>query len=576
MKKIAFLLSVFALDAVTGFAQTPTIAGVVSSATNIPAGLPSSGIAPGSFFTVYGSNLSSTTAASSGVPYQTTFSGSQVTVTVGSTVVPALVEFTYATQINAVLPSTTPTGAATVTVTYNGATSTSSPITIVPSSFGVFTQNGYGTGPAAAQDYDQNYATTTLIATAKPGANEILYGTGLGANPGGDQDPVTGVVPQLNLLVKTASNPNPITLTLYVGGVQAAVQYAGRSPDVALDQINFNIPSGVTGCYVPVIVVVGGVVSNSSSISIDPNGATCTDPFGLTPAQITTAASGQLSVASILLTRLSLSIGFGNPITEDSASARFYAFNGTTYTTSPLHSPDFISLSSFGSCQITDCSNTPTCVPSSQALALPHLNAGASVSLTGSGVSAVTIPADATTGFYTANVASSLALPGFPITGSYLAPGTFTVTGSGGPDINAFTASIVVPGLLNWTSTPAITSTGTLSRSQDLVVNWSGVADPNYVLVSVSSATNVGTPTGTYNAATITCLQKGSAGTFTVPAYLLAALPESSKVAYIPGLNLPGAAVLVGVFNLTNTFSSNADVSIANSIVLNGLNTNVQ
>jgi uncharacterized protein (TIGR03437 family) len=49
---------------------------------------------------------------------------------------------------SAILPSTTPTGT-TLAVTYNGATSEAEEITVLRSTYGIFTLNQAGSGPAA-------------------------------------------------------------------------------------------------------------------------------------------------------------------------------------------------------------------------------------------------------------------------------------------------------------------------------------------------------------------------------------------------------------------------------------------
>ena len=577
MKRFLLLGSIFGLAAISSFGQAPAIGvgGVLSGATYTPAGLPSSGIAQGSFFTIFGTNMGPAAGATptSGAAIPTTLGGTSVSITVGSAApVMALLFFVSPNQINAVLPSNTPVGAANVTVSFNGQTSSSAPLTVVASNFGSFTQNSGGTGPADAQDFTQGYQLTTVTHTAKPGDVEILYGTGLGPNPGGDQTS-TGGVPGFPNNDLRGSN-----FKLYVGMVDASanVAYAGRSSFVGLDQINFTIPSGVSGCYVPVSVVINGIVSNFGSISIDPNGAVCSDPYGLTPTQITQAASGKLSVASILLTRLSLNVA-GLTLTEDDAAGRFYQFNGPSV--SPEHNADFLGISSFGSCVVSNCSNTSTCVPSAQGLpAVPKLNAGPALTLSGNGNTA-SVPLDATTGFYTANLGSSpLALPGFTTVLNFLTPGTFTVTGPGGPDLAAFTASVNVPAAsaLPLNVSPAVSATtGFLDRTKDLTFTFSG-SSSNYVLMSASSATNVGTiPSGQYNSTTVTCLQPASAGTFTMPSYLLQALPASSNL-MVSGLSLPSGAVLIGTYNVSNTFSGPANVNLANSIVSSGTNTKVQ
>src|SRR5580704_17251174 len=119
MKKqlIPFLLAIAASAA-------PAIksGGVVNAATNIPLAASGAGIAQGSYFAVYGTGLGPDTFASASVPYPATLGGASVTITPSSgAAVQAFLTYAQAGQINAILPSTTPLGSSTVTVTYHGA-----------------------------------------------------------------------------------------------------------------------------------------------------------------------------------------------------------------------------------------------------------------------------------------------------------------------------------------------------------------------------------------------------------------------------------------------------------------------
>jgi hypothetical protein len=66
------------------------------------------------------------------------------------------------------------------------------------------------------------------------------------------------------------------------GNKQAKVTYAGRSGCcVGVDQIAFEMPAGVQGCYVNVAVKAGGVVSNFTTMAVAPNPSpVCADANG--------------------------------------------------------------------------------------------------------------------------------------------------------------------------------------------------------------------------------------------------------------------------------------------------------
>lgn len=178
--------------------------------------------------------------------------------------------FVSEAQINAVLPSATPVGLVTVSVTFNGRTSNLEAIKVVRSSFGVFTRNSI---LAAAQ----NFVTPSSLplngpdTPAAPGQTVVLWGTGLGPVPGSDAD-----------LPTPANRSDPIETTL--GGRPVQVDYQGRSGCCAgVDQINFRIPADApTGCAVPLLVKLqGGVFSNLLTISVSSDGGPCSDRLNL-------------------------------------------------------------------------------------------------------------------------------------------------------------------------------------------------------------------------------------------------------------------------------------------------------
>ncbi len=185
------------------------IVGPVTTSSTTVAGLPNSGIAQGSIFTVYGTGLGPATIAEDPNPFQdTTVSGTSMTVTAGGQTVKVPMYYTSATQVSGLLPSNTPVGAGTLTVSYNGQAGNAQPINVVQNNLGIFTvsENGQGVGIVTYADY--SYVTSTKA--ANPGDTLILWATGLGPVSGNDLSPsVLGV------------NMPSIPLTLWLGGVQA-------------------------------------------------------------------------------------------------------------------------------------------------------------------------------------------------------------------------------------------------------------------------------------------------------------------------------------------------------------------
>jgi uncharacterized protein (TIGR03437 family) len=238
--------------------------GIVNSASYLAPGLPGSGIAQGSIFTISGKGLGPANAAAApGVfPLPTALEGTSVAITDSGAASNAVILYTSDRQVAAILPSTVPAGNAKVTVTFNGEPSAPVAIQVVTSGFGIFTFNQGGFGQAVASD--TAYRANTIVHTFHPGDLVILWGTGIGPIKSSD----SGLPPTGNLAAAQ----------VYVGNTTATVHYHGRSGCCAgVDQIVFEVPAGVEGCYVPIGVQAGGVMSNIATIAVSNTGETCSD-----------------------------------------------------------------------------------------------------------------------------------------------------------------------------------------------------------------------------------------------------------------------------------------------------------
>src|SRR4029079_2918629 len=105
-------------------------------------------------FLVFGTNLG-TASDLSAVQFPLTTSqgllGTSIQVAVGSTTVNAIMVYTTPTQVAAILPSNTPTGEGRLTLTFHGQSSSTN-VSVVRNSFGIFTVNQAGSGPSIAQN----------------------------------------------------------------------------------------------------------------------------------------------------------------------------------------------------------------------------------------------------------------------------------------------------------------------------------------------------------------------------------------------------------------------------------------
>lgn len=494
--------------------------GILNAASYMSSKLPSGAIAQGSIFVVFGARMGPSAIALAGFPLPSTLAGTNVKVTSGGQTLDCPLVYTLAGQLAAILPSNTPVGNATLTVSFNGQSSAPRSFRVVASSFGTFSLNQGGSGPGVITNFESatSQPVNTALKAARPGQTLILYGTGLGPLPAGNPD--NNAAPAVAI--------GQANVELYVGGRRATVAYAGRAPGFAgLDQVNFVVPAGVEGCSIPVGLKIGNIVSNYTTIAVAPNGGTCQDPLGLSSAQLDRiAAGGTVKLGSIGLARADLEITIPflgtQSIKTDSGSAQFVEFNAQTINSGAQLGVE--GVSSIGTCFVyTGTSSQLTPVDPIQPRGL---NAGALINMNGPKGAKSLKPIQSLIGTYGESLATGgISVPGAPGGGDpdgYLVPGNYTFNnGAGGPDVGAFNASFTLPANVNWTNKAAIS---TVSRANGMTVNWTG-GDPNgFVQIYGYSLSEV-----SENAVTgfFICLERASVGTFNVPSAILLALPPS-------------------------------------------------
>jgi uncharacterized protein (TIGR03437 family) len=501
-----------------------TLSAAVNAASYANASLPNGKLAQGVVFIAFGKGMGPAKLAEiNAFPLPTVLSGASISATVAGTTVQCIMLYTTATQVAAVLPSNTPVGSGSMVASYNGVNSAPLNITVVAHDFGIFAVNQSGSGEGVFTDAVTNAVNS---ATAAATSNELvdIWGTGLGPVAGNEAaGPLPGDLPSLDVQV-------------FVGGQQAQVVYRGRSGCcTGLDQIRISIPAGVSGCSVPIYILVGGVVSNFLSMSIATTGSTCVDPNAYPPDLLQTAQkNGGLRAGSASLGRIHV---YAKTIdyVSDTAGVGFFkiplADLNVSYT-SPV--ANACTVVQFPGGAFTGAAPTP-------------LEAG-SVSLSGPIGTYPLLEVQPGTYDIAFSPSSGAAAPGLINDGTVLTPGSYLFTGAGGKDIGAFSVTVPLPTAFNWTNRPTVPAT--IDRSKPLAITWTnGYAG---ALVYIHGQSQVSPGVG----AQFTCWADASAGSFSVPSAVLAAVPPT----YLSSGNAQGSLDVYQVFLGPNFNAPSIDI----------------
>jgi uncharacterized protein (TIGR03437 family) len=488
----------------------PIITSASNAATYIDVG-PRFGIAPGAIFVLKGINLGPSTLTVDPKPFQnTTLSGTSVAVTVSGTTVQALMYYTSATQLAALLPSNTPVGVGTVTASYNGQAGPSANFRVFSNNLGIFTVSSDGAGVGIVTYPDYSLVSTTKTANcggvfttcgaANPGDVLTIWGTGLGPINGND---AAGA----GLGVDMPSIP----LIIWLGDVQVVALYRGRSGCcVGEDQIIFTVPANAPlGCAVPLTVQINSNLSNSVALPVAAAGSrTCTPvnpPY--TAAQVVQSATSTSSFTygEVNLTRVDWYAEGGSGF-QDGFDGGFLSI-----TIPPAVQPFFFSLIDgppVGTCQTFNSLQGAPDPP----LPLAPLGSG-QVTVQGPNGSKTATIGDG--GFQTT----------LSDTGNFLSPGAYTVTIPGGAGVAASTISLTIPAMPVMTSpAPDAATPLSVTRANGLPVTWSGGSGTGLIrILGTSAADNTFT-----SGASFRCLVPVAAGTFTIPPSVLMAMPPNN------------------------------------------------
>jgi len=472
----------------------PIVTDVLNNFSYTPAGFGNSGIAPGTLFIVKGTGLAEPKAQavlqSSAAPgLQTMLNGASAKITSGGVKVTPVFYYAIATQLALVLPSNTPTGTAQITVSFDGQTSDPFSFQVKQSAMGFDTYYGGGRGLGVAT----NPVTGALYSydnSIPPGTIVTLWGSGLGADPDRDTTFV-GAAFAINSLAH-----------IYVGGVDAPIGYQGASGYPGVNQINITIPANAsTGCNVSLVgVTADGTPSNFVTLPI--GSGPCSDPSN-GPAGAAFSSIGNKSsvnLGAVFVGHGTSYLANGTSTSSDTAGAFFQSAslaNGSAQTTA--------NSVSVGSCTVFQSVGSTNVLGNTTGLDAGAVSlknpAGTSVALSG-------IPS--APGIYAAQLAA-----GFITSDG----GNFAFHGGGGSAVGAFDTVVPLPTpLLSWTNA---TSFATVTRSAGLNFTWSGGGSGTSVTMTGGSVS--GGASGSF-----TCSAPDEAGQFTVPPYVLAALPAGT------------------------------------------------
>jgi uncharacterized protein (TIGR03437 family) len=234
----------------------PAIAnnGLVNAASYAPQGAAPGGVVPGELATIFGVNLTIATGINGApaVPLPTQLQNVQVLVNGTPAPLFAVDNVNGLQQVNFEVPTTVAQKTtATIQVVDNGVAGNIVTVPVMSAQPGIFTYNVGGSNfGAILHPNSPQLADTGHPASA--GEVVVIFCTGLGTvSPApADGSPAPGAA------------QTTLTATVTIGGVAAAVDYAGLAPGfVGLYQINAHVPTVLSAGNQPVVITVNGIQS---------------------------------------------------------------------------------------------------------------------------------------------------------------------------------------------------------------------------------------------------------------------------------------------------------------------------
>ncbi|MBL0159634.1 MAG: hypothetical protein IPP47_21395 [Bryobacterales bacterium] len=498
-----------------------------------------SGLARGSAFRITGNGLGPFDVVQAGTPYPTELAGTQVMLTSqdGSAQVEAILTEVGAFEIHAILPSSTGPGDYLLEVRTEAGKSKSIAIRVSQQNPGIVTTTNINGGLASAEVLGEVPARLRMTAPAHPGATLSILAAGFGPIAASDHE-----APEEQALLENAE--------LVIAGRALPVRYAGRYPGKAgFDRLLVDLPDDeqlALGCYVPVSLRTGDLVSNAAFIAIAGRGADICDPGGALSLEALRALdSGQPVVIP----------GF-----DISDSATEFSFEGETYemhsrsAAGAFYAYDRFALESGAAwpagmmpnrqgCSVVTLENTGDDVDTVE---VSGLDAGRVLTLVGPAITEYSLDRTPTIA-YTGGLGGAIpVLPGLgsweaaaramrgqarrqptrPVIAPELPPGPYTLTGAGGEVIAAFTAAIELSTPIQWTNKASVQE---IDRQNPLSILWT--PGPAQDLVTVTGLA-IGPVPGASKAIgrLFVCQAPADHGGLTVPAEILALMPPTGGV----------------------------------------------
>jgi hypothetical protein len=301
------------------------------------------------------------------------------------------------------------------------------------------------------------------------------------------------------------------------------VLYRGRTAFPGLDQINVQVPTLDTyGCAIAVVISTNSVAANSTTIPVAASGTTCPTGGGggggntstiPTQSEIDRWIANGYAYGSINIGRsTSHDADFITGVFTTTRSSTFDAFFGRI---SGLPSAMSNLLQNYVSPSVGQCSvlilNTATFNPF-PGLTFTSYDAGPAI--TGSGPNGSQVATrTSSSGSFSYDAAN---LPA-----SFITSGRYTLSGTGGANVGAFSGALDVGADLTWTNWE---EAKTITRSSGYTVRWTGGSSSQLVEISGLQVSS------TQQIVTFTCLANRSAGQFTIPGGILSQLPASPSI----------------------------------------------